>query len=474
MDAVLFWLGKIRSLLAGLLRESVKLWRRVMPPASPERRFEVQQALREASQPDFDYFVMVLLSCIIATLGLLIDSAATIIGAMLVAPLMSPILGLGLSSLLGDTYMLRRASSALLRGALLAIGLAIVIAWFNSHLPFITLQVLPGEILARTRPGPIDLGVALAGGLAATFALVQPNLSAALPGVAIATALMPPLCTIGIGVALGRWDVAGGALLLFITNAVTIAASAIALFFIMGFSRTRHPEEGRVPRSLMVSAILTVLLLAPLGYQSYGFVAQAQRQAFINRVVADEVAKLPDVDLVSLDSQEVDGTLELDLTVRTLNSLRYQDSLALREAIDVQLQQPVELSINQVFAARLDSRIPPTQTPSPILSPTATLPTRTLTPSLTPTSTASSTWTPTPTPGLAVLSDAAGAGVYLRQVPEGPSIGFIAPGDRVQVLSGAQTLDGFVWIQVMDSDGRIGWVQQYLTRQITSTPSPTP
>ena len=301
-----------------------------------------------SSQPDFDYFALVVLSAIIATLGLLIDSAATIIGAMLVAPLMSPILGFGLASLLGDAYMLRRAGTALLRGAALAIGLAIIIAWLNLHLPFVSLQELPAEVLARTRPSPIDLGVALAGGLAATFALVAPNLSAALPGVAIATALMPPLCTVGIGIALGEWDVAGGALLLFVTNAVTIAAAAIGLFFAMGFSRPQPGEEGHLPRSLVYLAALTILLLAPLGIQSYRFVEDAQRQARINEVVSEQIAQLPDVELVSLTSEKLDNSLEIDITVRTLDSISYEDSVHLREAIDVELQQPVELRINQI------------------------------------------------------------------------------------------------------------------------------
>src|SRR3990172_5209327 len=307
------------------------LWRKLIPPPDIERRAEVQLQLRDASEPDFDYFVLVLLSCAIATFGLLIDSAATIIGAMLVAPLMSPILGLGLASIRGDTVLLRNAATALIRGALLAIILSFLITWINSKLPFTSMQTLPVEVLARTRPSPIDLGVALAGGLAATFALVQPNLSAALPGVAIATALMPPLCTIGIGLALGDWSVARGASLLFITNAVTIAASAIAFFFALGFAPQRKEGEGRLPRSLVLSAVLTLVLLAPLGYESYQFVQQAQRATLINQAVMQHISTMPDVDLVSVVSNEVGETLEIEITVRTIDALSYEDGVALRD-----------------------------------------------------------------------------------------------------------------------------------------------
>jgi len=91
-------------------------WRRLVKPISKERRAEVQVYLREASHPDFDYFVLVLLSSVIATQGLLVDSPAIVIGAMLVAPLMSPVIGLGLSSITGDERLLRDSAGAILRG----------------------------------------------------------------------------------------------------------------------------------------------------------------------------------------------------------------------------------------------------------------------------------------------------------------------------------------------------------------------
>jgi uncharacterized membrane protein len=136
-------------------------------------------------------------------------------------------------------------------------------------------------VLSRTHLSPFDLGIALAGGLAASYALAQPQLSAALPGVAIATALMPPLCTIGIGLALGRWDVAGGAFLLFVTNAVTIAFAATLVFFGLGFSRSPTQSPACIPRSLVVSAFLTAALIIPLSYLSLQFFQQAMENRFI-------------------------------------------------------------------------------------------------------------------------------------------------------------------------------------------------
>jgi len=273
-------------------RVQIRYWfRKFLPPSDLERRAEVRGQLREEAQPDFDYFVLVVLSSMIATLGLLTNSGAVIIGAMLVAPLMSPIIGLGLGSLVGDEKLLRYAASAIIRGAFVAIAISVILTWFNDALPFVTLQELPVEVISRTRPSPIDLLIALAGGLAAAFALSQPSLSAALPGVAIATALMPPLGTIGIGIALGRWDVAGGAFLLFVTNAVTIAFASMLVFFALGFSPGRK-DGKRVPRSLTISALVTLIMLLPLTYYSVSFFQEGRR---------DERIQLGGNDLVDND-----------------------------------------------------------------------------------------------------------------------------------------------------------------------------
>ena len=463
------------------LRLRVRFYgRRLMPPVTKERIAEVQVQLRDSSTPDFDYFVLVLLSCMIATFGLLIDSAATIIGAMLVAPLMSPILGIGLASIRGDTTLLRDAGSALLRGALLAVILSIIITWINSLLPFVSMQDLPAEVLSRTRPTPIDLGVALAGGLAATFALVQPQLSAALPGVAIATALMPPLCVIGVGIALGDWDVAWGATLLFLTNSVTIAASSTFLFYLTGFSLGRKEDGRSIPRSLQISIILIVVLLAPLGWQSYRFVQEAALNREINEVVVDEVENFEaTLDKLSWTEDIETEILEIDITLLVSEPLRYANSVELQNAIARRLQRTVQLKINQVNVAQLDPLIPPTLTPTSVLPPTETsTPTQTFTPTvtLTPTFTNTPTFTPTvtftPTPETAVLRGV--VPIDLLAFPGGPQIGTIRRNEPIKILYNTEIIDGWVWLEVQDKDGRIGWIPQYMIMTVTETPTPSP
>jgi len=460
------------------------LWIRITRPIDKERQGEVRVRLREASHPSFDFFLLVILSCTIATMGLLTDSVAIIIGAMLVAPLMSPILGMGMASITGDGHLLRDSISGVIQGAIVAIVVSFLWTWLNSNLPFILLQEVPGEVLARTNPSPIDLTVAVAGGIAAAYALAQPHLSAALPGVAIATALMPPLCTIGVGLALDRMDVAGGASLLFVTNAVAIAFAATLVFFSLGFGPKPITVTNRLPRSLIFAALLTMTLMVPLTYLSVNFVQQATERGRIEDIVQEEVINTLEADLVELSVESEGELLIMNMTLRSPRPLFYQDSIALQDAIVGRLQQPVELVINSVIVSRLDPKIPPTLTPTPTMGPSptptrtatptsTTTPTPTQTPTNTATPTATNTPTTTPTPSVALVAQTLGRGLRLRQFPEGPIISTMREGDPLIVLYGIQIVNGLVWIEVQDKDGRIGWVPQMYTAIVTLTPTPS-
>lgn len=334
-------------------------------PITRERRKEIVDQLTQESSPGFDYFVLVLLSCVIATLGLLENSAAVIIGAMLVAPLMSPILGVSLASVTGRRPMFQKAAWGLLEGALAAVALSLVVGWMGRALPMGELGNLPTEVIARTRPGPFDLIIALAGGAAASYALAQPALSAALPGVAIATALMPPLCTIGIGVAFGRWDVAGGALLLFLTNLAAIAFAGIAVFAALGFRPSRAAEtEQQVRSSLMSSAALVLVVAIPLSLLSAHFVGETRLRREVQNAVVAELATRSGSQLVDIAILGQTPALHLLVTIQSPVSLGFAEALSLQEALAVRLERPLLLELVVIPTTRLDPRIPPTRTPT--------------------------------------------------------------------------------------------------------------
>ena len=459
-------------------------------PLSRKRRNEIIENIRVAASPGFDYFFLVILSGAIATLGLVNDSAAVIIGAMLVAPLMSPILGVGLGSITADTTLARNSATALIRGAVLSVILSALLTLSNIYLPFVpSLIEIPHEVLTRTQPTPNDLIIALAGGLAAAYSLAQPHLSAALPGVAIATALMPPLSTIGIGIALGRWDIAGGAALLFLTNAVTIAFAATLVFFLEGFVPRINLQNGKLPRSLLVAGILTALLLIPLTILGARLVSQSQENRLINNIIENEIEQNPNAELAELFIARSEQGIQVEVTIRSNVRLAYSQVLSLQEALVARLDKPISLIVNHIQAETLDPLIPPTQTPTATVTRTPTpgpSPTRTASPTSTPTQTPTSTMTPlpsatpteippTPTPQTArVIRTGIPPYNNLYQEPGGPVIATLQINSALTVLNETAIYEGLVWVRVIDEEGRIGWFPQRYLEFPTPTPSTTP
>jgi len=455
---------------------------------SAERQAVVLEKVQQDATPGFNFFLLVVLSCVIATLGLITDSAAVIIGAMLIAPIMSPILGFSLASIVGDWRMLGRSLLGLLGGASLAIALSAALAWLASVSPFIILTELPHEVLSRTRPTPFDLGVALAGGVAVVYALAQPSLSAALPGVAIATALMPPLCTVGIGLALGRMDVAGGAALLFATNLAAISFGGIAVFAILRFHPLRLTvRHVSMPLGIVVSMLLVIIVAVPLTLLTIRYVSETRQVREVRTAVVAELSVLPGVQLVELTSTSEDSILRLEVTVRTSQPPSYAQSVALQAGVAARLQRPTALELVVVPVTKLNPLIPPTPTltatPGPSATPTVTptssptstgtatstatatataTPTDTPAPTATmtkmPTPTHTSTLEPTPTSALAAVANTGGLGIQLLDAPAGKRIGGLPEGTIVQLLAGHEMAKGREWIEVLTAEGQRGWV----------------
>lgn len=460
-----------------MIKQYINRWVR---PLSPRRREHVMDGLSQAASPGFDFFLLVLLSGSIATFGLITDSAAVIIGAMLIAPLMSPILALSLSSVAGEARIYRRSMAALVEGALLAVALSALLGWISVHLPFGFLTELPEEILARTHPSPFDLGIALAGGAAAAYALAQPHLSAALPGVAISTALMPPLCTLGLSLSLRQPQLSLGALLLFLTNFAAITFAGIIIFALLGF-RPVEPERmwHRMPRGLLISAVLVLIITIPLIIITLRFVSDTALNNQIHQVVGENVIQYSNAQLVDVQIDKESELLDLVVTIRAIRQLNYQEVVQLQADIATQLQRPVALKLIVVPMTELDPLIPPTLTPTPLPGPTSTpsptsSPVPTASPSPSPTPTITPTWTLTPTPTdtptpsptftptavLAYISNTSGLGAFLRVEPAGQIIpGALPEGAAVWILYERQVIQGFEWLQVMDTLSRIGWVR---------------
>ncbi len=211
---------------------------------------------------------LIVLAAAIATFGLLADSEATVIGAMIVAPLMLPIMGLAFGTSIADRRAMASSITVSLGGIAAAIAVGLVLS-----LPIRSLLHVEAstQIMARTSPRLIDLLAALATGLAGGFATSRKDVSDTLPGVAIAISLVPPLTNAGILLAAGRVELALGSLLLFVTNFLAIVLTGTLLFAVMGFPRAALSEASPKARRNALALVLTLVLViaVPLGSSSY-------------------------------------------------------------------------------------------------------------------------------------------------------------------------------------------------------------
>jgi len=205
----------------------------------PKRRREIYEDVAERSRPSGSYYVMMALSTIIAAYGLLINSAAVVVGAMLVAPLMGPIFGIALGLASGNRRLFWAALQSEVIGILIALVVGAAIGLAPLRLP------IGSEWLVRTQPTLYDLAIALASGLAGAYALIDERVSPALPGVAISVAVLPPLATCGLTAAAGHWHMAGGAMMLFIANFFAIQIAAAVVFSIFGMLRVDRDPRAR-------------------------------------------------------------------------------------------------------------------------------------------------------------------------------------------------------------------------------------
>lgn len=265
---------------------------------TPEARQRAWQRIIGPSRPSAAYYLLVCLSAIIATFGLLANSTAVVIGAMLVAPLMGPIFGIALSLSTGDRQLLKTALLAELVGIILAVGLPAAIGLIPLRPDF------GSEILARTQPTIYDVLIALASGLAGAYALVDEKISPALPGVAIATALVPPLAACGLNIAAGNWSLAWGAFLLFLVNLIAIEFAAASVFIVLGlvhYDRAGHRLSfGAVLRRLGISFVILLLATIFMTQTLIKIVGERKLDKEIRTVLTDKLdayagARLSDV-----------------------------------------------------------------------------------------------------------------------------------------------------------------------------------
>lgn len=261
--------------------------------------------LTEASRLSQNYVVLVIASSVIATLGLLENNVAVIIGAMIIAPLIVPIQGLSLGGISGSPQLFRGAAFSLGIGTIVSIVVAAALELF------VALPTLGSEIVARSKPTLLDLGIALAAGAVSAFATMRPSISSTIAGTAIAVALLPPVCVIGIAIAARQEHLALGAGLLYATNLLGIMLACMIVYQVVGHARS---ADRRV---LPAAIVLTAIIAFPLAVGSVELLHFDRLESALSSALVAQTATFKHIELVQMHVDWLEDPPVATLTVRS-------------------------------------------------------------------------------------------------------------------------------------------------------------
>ena len=338
-----------------------------LPRINPADHADLLYNMRMGSEWGPDFIGMLGLASAIASLGLLQNSAAVVIGSMLLAPLMTPMIGLGLALGQANLWLARLCGKSIGLGFLLTLGVSFMIGIITPEG-----DTLTGEVLARGGPNVLDLLIAVFAAAAATFAMARPNIVGAIAGVAIATALVPPVCAIGISLANGAMLNAFGAATLFFTNLVAIIVTSTYTFSFLGITAKRVLPRAR-RRALLVRLSLVALLVVLAGPLSTTLLSQLHEgksvpvanpvTRAVHRAVFERVAQDEGVEVMYLARPRAEHRVLIHLASHDELPPSYANEL--RKIVRDKMGDP-ELPVTVVAVRgfwRSDSDSPPDESP---------------------------------------------------------------------------------------------------------------
>ena len=312
-----------------LLKEKLRYKQALRENARKIDHKHVRLNIQADALPTKTYFIMNSLAAVIAGYGLLADSVAVVIGAMLVAMMIGPISGIALAFIDNRWILMLTALKTLVLGVLMIFSIGFVLGLINLNMP------LTSEILSRTQPTVIDLMIALAGGAAGAFASISPRLSVAVVGVAVATALVPPLVASGILLAHAEFHHSANAFLLALTNIVAIQVSSSLVLWVAGFRRGSNEQvQSNILEFIKRNAITLIFLLILAVYLSTNFLHMLQKQMYETKAKT-EIEQLLNrknniIDAIQFDQQKEYTLIRVVVrgdTVPTLNQLKKLNDL---------------------------------------------------------------------------------------------------------------------------------------------------
>jgi uncharacterized hydrophobic protein (TIGR00271 family) len=303
-----------------------------------KRQQKVYAQITEQAQGDFDFYILSFFSGVIITLGILVDSTAVVIGGMLIAPLVWPILAMALGITMGRSFLLRKSLSTLIKSALVIFVVAVLIGIVVPDL-----VVESSEYLSRTSPTLLELLIGLAAGFVGAFIIAYPKMGSAIAGVVVAAAVVPPLATIGLSLARSDFSSVGGAVLLFLSNLVAIVFAASILFIISNFkSKTAAAEEKR-KTGFRWTLLLLIVILVPLFYITTQTTQHVRQVKAVQEVVGSTVGV---VELSDIKIQEGDNAIDVSLILRSKNTIETEQIEAIKNVLAERFNKAVVLKVN--------------------------------------------------------------------------------------------------------------------------------
>lgn len=315
---------------------------------TPKERSELLANLKVGLQARADFYFMVALAASIAIIGLIMNDGSIVLGAMLVSPLMSPIVGIACGIALGNPDLIRRSSASTFKGMGLVLGMGVVMT-------FLLPTVQPtDQILSRTHPGILDLLAALAAGAAGAYSLGKKTVAGALPGVAMSLSLEPPLATAGYGLSTSQFWISGGAFLLFLTNLAAIVLSGVGVYILLGMRPPRKKGLYIVGKAVVAVILTTLVLSVPLGLGTYGSIQKGhlkyQIEAQFRREAVSQRFELLDLKI----SENEQGFL-IHPTVLAQEEVTPERLEKFRRVIEQKTGSPIQMEVTILRTTRMES-----------------------------------------------------------------------------------------------------------------------
>ena len=318
---------------------------------TPERFEVVHKEISEGSEPALRFYILVAVSTLIACFGLIANSTAVVIGAMLVAPLMTPIFGISLALVRGEPDLLGRAARAEIVGVVAAVSMGFILGSLLGDI-----EPTP-EMLSRTRPNLFDLLVAVLAGFAGAFALVNEKISPALPGVAIATAIVPPLANSGLCFALGEIQGGIGSFLLFFANFLSILVVASGTFIFSGMATHygAKVEHRDYVRRFTLPIVAFVLIGAFLAHSLLQMNEERRLTKTIKSSLREAASQLPATYLLREHHYRQGDTVHVLANMHTPKFLTSTQVSSIQKQLSERIGSPAELTVHCVLSYNISA-----------------------------------------------------------------------------------------------------------------------